>query len=128
MTLFDPLDPDRLPEKDGSSVGVWIGGIAAPLPLLFFGFRCIITRSATLLLGRVSTPYPVLLQGTEAIACGAFLLVLAALLHVHFFWGARASDEMERKVQAAKTLLLFGLILCSLLIAWAIIRRFFDFP
>ncbi len=128
MTLFDPLDPDRLPEKDGSTVWVWLGGIVAPLPLLFFGLRCILTQSATLLLGRVSTSYPVILQGTEAIACGAFLLVLAALLHVHFFWGARASEETEQKVQITKTLLLFGLILCSLRIGWAIIRRFFDFP
>jgi hypothetical protein len=128
MTLFDPLDPDRLPEKDGSLVGFWLGGILAPLPLLVFGFRCIVTRSAILLLGRVRSPYPLLLEGTEAIACGGFLLVLAALLHVHFFWGARASEKSEQKVQIAKALLLLALILFTLSIAWAIVRRFFEFP
>jgi hypothetical protein len=128
MSLLDPLDPDRLPEEDDSPLRGWLGGILAPLPLAFFGLRCIVTQSATLMLGRGSTSHPVPLTGWEATACGGFLLFLAALLHSHFFWGSRGSSQTRRTVETVKTLLLSGLILCVLCITGAIVRRFFEFP
>ena len=103
------------PSTDGTKFSRIFYGLIIPIVIATIGIINIHTQNA-----RISLRSHSHVTGTQAIICGTTRILIAAFLHVHFYW--TVSEKLWKYSYLLKILLLIGIILTLILFIYTIFR------